>query len=405
MADYYLVIAPPKSTSTAFTRALAKNVNLTAIHEPFMPDQQISDAKELERAVKTRGKKEENEFILKMMSSISKQDIPENDGDVNDKIELYQDDMKEQIGKTTKPIVFIDIPESELYLKLFKSRMQATSPVDWHTQNDEVKSEISNQNKEVIEEVKGHFTAIKDLKKFSQDRKKEVVSISGDLIRTNPEEALRTVLDAWGKTKQDTAISTEILPVTERYQDLFGGKDAVYYLGEDKWVSDADRKKTKLEVRSKFIIKDEIDKSVDKILKDSDFFEGGYAHLLYAEEKGLVDKKKQEFHEEQIFKISEFVRRGERIGDKNQIEIQEHILKGEGHVGESFKGYLENLIETTITENFPSLSPQSPDRKRHAEVNPQQRVVKSRTSPEGHEKAVSPENIRKSREKTGSPEL
>jgi hypothetical protein len=229
MADYYLVIAPPKSTSTAFTRALAKNANLTAIHEPFMPDHQISDAKTLEEAVEPRGIKEENEFILKMMSSISKQDITDDSIEVDTQIELYQEDIKEQISKTTKPIVFIDIPESELYLKLFKSRMQATSPVDWHTQNDEVKSEISNQNKEVIEEVKGHFTAIKDLKKFSQDENKAVVSISGDLIRTNPEEALRTVLDAWGKTKQDTAISTEILPVTEKYPDLVSGKDALYY--------------------------------------------------------------------------------------------------------------------------------------------------------------------------------
>ncbi|MDA0782251.1 MAG: hypothetical protein O2970_10695 [Proteobacteria bacterium] len=54
MNDYYLVIAPPKSTSTAFTRSLATNTGLTAIHEPFMPDQEISSPEDLERITKNR---------------------------------------------------------------------------------------------------------------------------------------------------------------------------------------------------------------------------------------------------------------------------------------------------------------------------------------------------------------
>ncbi|PIR39853.1 MAG: hypothetical protein COV35_00085 [Alphaproteobacteria bacterium CG11_big_fil_rev_8_21_14_0_20_39_49] len=363
-----------------------------------MPDQEIASPEDLERITKNRRDRGENKFILKLMDSISDSDIPKDEliaQNNDDIIEYYNGDIEEQIKKTQNPIIFIDIPPEELFLKLLKSRTESISPTDWQTKKDAIKEEISEKSSKSEKETKDHISRINELKDFAQSNNKQVVSISSDIIRTDPESAIRKTLEAWGKAKKETPVSTGMLPVTEEFSDLIKAGDTVYYLGEDTWVSSEDRKRTQLEKRPKFEVKEETKRSVDTIFSNSGFFEEGYAQLLDKEENNLFDSKRAENIDNELFKIRNFIGRGGKIGDMNPIEIQEHILKGEG-----FKEYLEETIQESIKEIQKDVSvsnssgTQEKVQKRVADSdNEQQRNVRAKLSDAERKNAINPARI------------
>ncbi|MDA0782252.1 MAG: hypothetical protein PQ612_09575 [Rickettsiales bacterium] len=325
------------------------------------------------------------------MDSISDNDIPEDNlvaQNKDDIIEYYNGDIEEQIEKTQNPIIFIDIPPEELFLKLLKSRTESISPTDWQTKKDAIKEEISEKSRESTKETKDHISRIKELKDFAQSNNKQVVSISSDIIRTDPESAIRKTLEAWGKAKKETPVSTQMLPVTEEFSNLRKAGDAVYYLGEDAWVSNEDKKRTKLEKRPKFEVKEETKRSVDTIFSNSGFFEEGYAQLLDKEENNLFGFKRGEYIDNELFKIRNFIGRGGKIGDMNPIEIQEHILKGEG-----FKEYLEETIQKSISALDSSDAKEKVQKRVADSDNDPQRNVKSKPSDSERKTAINPARI------------
>lgn len=254
----HVVIAPPRSVSTAFTRALCKAADADGVHElaeGMILNYDDSNADYGGGRLLERFSSNKDSVILKEMPHTVK-----SDGDKESHQREYRALMKVIIGHAAEPFVFINVNPAMVFLSMMRVSLEVSYRV-----NMDVLKETINRNKDYTLDS---FKALEDLQTLIHKQGKSYIILGNDDIKKNPEKAVQDVLNEW-ELASDYLINPPLLaPVVSCNKK--GAEIAEYVMAHpDRWVAEEDKKAEYFKASERMSEQDETSQRIGKI---QDFF-------------------------------------------------------------------------------------------------------------------------------------
>ncbi len=231
----YLILAYPRSVSTAFTRALCKATGRSGVHESLISKYDPSVLGVTQEGEKIKTVKEDLRIYKEMFA---------NTAFVN---QGYKKELAEKIRSSRQPIIFITANPLEVVYSILNIELEEKLEKPYRYANDRIiLQDISAACHDAESCVKEKYL----ISRMCREEGIDFLEITKDEILDDPFAAANTVLVAWGETPlSDQTKPVELADAVNLYETYRQGNYHLTYI--DSWTGEEDQSKTVLEPKER----------------------------------------------------------------------------------------------------------------------------------------------------------